>query len=128
MRTHLFGNLSIGMTGSISSSLHVRGSGATSSTTTFRVENVNGTASLIVNDAGTINIGVAPITVTSSNDILVRNSSTGDIEIRTVSSVTSDSIQKSVGSTYTTNSILAVTQAEYDAIVTKDPTTLYFII
>lgn len=77
---------------------------------------------------GTINIGVAPITVTSSNDILVRNSSTGDIEIRTVSSVTSNSIQKSVGSTYTTNSILAVTQAEYDAIVTKDPTTLYFII
>lgn len=81
----------------------------------------------VLND-GTINIGVAPITVTSSNDILVRNSSTGNIEIRTVSSVTSNSIQKSVGSTYKTNSILAVTQAEYDSIVTKDPTTLYFIV
>lgn len=37
-------------------------------------------------------------------------------------------ISKSIGSTYTTNSILTVTQAEYDAIVTKDPTTIYFIV
>ena len=37
-------------------------------------------------------------------------------------------LAKSTGSTYTTNAILTVTQAEYDAIVTKDPTTLYFII
>ena len=39
-----------------------------------------------------------------------------------------NSIQKSVGPTYTTNAVLTVTQAEYDAIVTKDPTTLYFIV
>lgn len=37
-------------------------------------------------------------------------------------------IAKSVGATYTTNSILTLTQAEYDAIGTKDPNTLYFII
>lgn len=120
------GNLLIG-TNTGTAKLQVRGSGATSGTTTLIIENSASTASLIVNDAGTINIGVAPITVTDSNDILVRNSSTGNIEVRTVSSVTSNSIQKSVGSTYTTNSILAVTQAEYDAL-TPDPTTLYFII
>lgn len=39
-----------------------------------------------------------------------------------------NSIQKSIGSTYTTNTVLTVTQAEYDAIVTKDPATLYFIV
>ena len=37
-------------------------------------------------------------------------------------------IKKSTGTTYTTNSILTVTQAEYDAIVTKNPTTIYFIV
>ena len=37
-------------------------------------------------------------------------------------------IEKSVGPTYTTNAILTVTQAEYDAIDPKDSTTLYFII
>jgi hypothetical protein len=37
-------------------------------------------------------------------------------------------LAKSTGPTYTTNSVLTVTQAEYDAIVTKDPTTLYFIV
>lgn len=37
-------------------------------------------------------------------------------------------ISKSTGTTYTTNAIKTVTQAEYDAIVTKDPNTLYFII
>jgi trimeric autotransporter adhesin len=37
-------------------------------------------------------------------------------------------IEKSVGPTYTTNTILTVTQAEYDAIDPKDSTTLYFIV
>ena len=37
-------------------------------------------------------------------------------------------INKSTGTTYTTNAILTVTQAEYNTIVTKDPSTLYFII
>jgi hypothetical protein len=36
-------------------------------------------------------------------------------------------IEKSVGPTYTTNAILTVTQAEYDAL-TPDPTTLYVIL
>ena len=122
------GNTYIGLpTNTGTAKLQVRGGGTTSSTTSLRIENSASTASLIVNDAGTINIGVAPVTVTNSNDILVRNSSNGNIEVRTVSSVTSNSIQKSVGSTYTTNSILAVTQAEYNAL-TPDPTTLYFII
>lgn len=46
-------------------------------------------------------------------------------------SLTSDldtKISKSTGPTYTTNAILSVTQAEYDAIITKDPNTLYFIV
>lgn len=37
-------------------------------------------------------------------------------------------IKKDDGATYDTNTIKTVTQAEYDAIVTKDPTTLYFIV
>jgi hypothetical protein len=39
-----------------------------------------------------------------------------------------NAIPKDVGTTYNTNFIKSVTQAEYDAIVTKDPTTLYFIV
>jgi hypothetical protein len=41
--------------------------------------------------------------------------------------VESVAILKSVGPTYTTNAILTVTQAEYDAL-TPDPTTLYVIL
>jgi hypothetical protein len=37
-------------------------------------------------------------------------------------------IEKSVGPTYTTNSLITVTQAEYDAIITKDDTKIYFIV
>jgi len=37
-------------------------------------------------------------------------------------------LAKNVGATYTTNTITTVTQAEYDAIVTPDATTLYFIV
>jgi len=36
-------------------------------------------------------------------------------------------LEKNVGSTYTTNEITTVTQAEYDAIGTPDANTLYFI-
>lgn len=63
------------------------------------------------------------ITGATQGDILQYNSSTQVWENRV-----NNSIQKSVGPTYTTNSVLTVTQAEYDAIVTKDPTTLYFIV
>ena len=42
--------------------------------------------------------------------------------------ITADnSIQKNVGTTYTTNSLTTVTQAEYDAL-TPDATTIYFIV
>lgn len=37
-------------------------------------------------------------------------------------------INKHTGTTYTTNAIQTVTQAEYNAIITKDPNTLYFIV
>lgn len=37
-------------------------------------------------------------------------------------------IAKHTGATYTTNAIVTLTQAEYDAIVTPDANTLYFII
>jgi hypothetical protein len=60
------------------------------------------------------------ISAATNGDVLTYNSSTQVWENKT-----NNSIQKSVGPTYTTNSILTVTQAEYDAIVTKDSTTLY---
>jgi hypothetical protein len=43
------------------------------------------------------------------------------------SSFTTTAIAKSVGATYTVNAVLAVTQAEYNAL-TPSATTLYFII
>jgi len=51
-RTALRGNVSMGTTGSISSTLHIKGSGATSATTTLRVENINASASLVIRDDG----------------------------------------------------------------------------
>jgi hypothetical protein len=56
-RTALKGNVSIGTTGSISSTLHVKGSGTTSATTALRVENTNASASLVVLDNGYTGIG-----------------------------------------------------------------------
>jgi hypothetical protein len=58
-RTALKGNISIGTTGSISSTLHVRGSGTTSATTALRVENTNASASFVVRDNGSVGIGTA---------------------------------------------------------------------
>ena len=55
-RTALKGDISIGTTGSISSRLHVQGSGATSATTALRVENTNASASLVVLDNGFVGI------------------------------------------------------------------------
>jgi hypothetical protein len=63
-RTALRGNISIGTTGSISSTLHVKGSGATNATTALRVENSNGSASLAVLDNGNVGIGGEPIAST----------------------------------------------------------------
>jgi hypothetical protein len=55
-RTALKGSVSIGTTGSISSTLHVKGAGATSGTTALRVENTNASASLVVLDNGYVGI------------------------------------------------------------------------
>ena len=81
-----------------------------------------------INSGGTLNIGVTPTTNNSATTVLTRNSSTGNIESVQTSAITSNYLSKSTGTTYTTNAIKTVTQAEYDAIVTKDPNTLYFII
>ena len=50
------GGMFIGSDTSPSARLHVKGSGTTSSTTALRVENSNASASLEINDAGTLNI------------------------------------------------------------------------
>jgi hypothetical protein len=50
------GNVGIGLTGSISPRLQVRGSGTTSATTALRVENTNASASLVVLDNGYVGI------------------------------------------------------------------------
>lgn len=44
------------------------------------------------------------------------------------SEISAVSIPKNIGATYTVNEIQVLTQAEYDAIVTPDAGTLYFII
>jgi hypothetical protein len=66
-RTALKGSVSIGTTGSISSTLHVKGAGATSGTTALRVENTNASASLVVLDNGAVGIG----TTSPSSSILL---------------------------------------------------------
>jgi hypothetical protein len=50
------GNVGVGLTGSISPRLQVRGSGTTSATTALRVENTNASASLVVLDNGFVGI------------------------------------------------------------------------
>jgi hypothetical protein len=51
----------------------------------------------------------------------------GTASFATTSSFTTTAIAKSIGATYTVNAVLAVTQAEYNAL-TPSATTLYFII
>jgi hypothetical protein len=52
-----------------------------------------------------------------------------DLPISTATQTALDGkISKHEGATYTTNAVQTLTQAEYDAIGTKDATTLYFII
>tara|TARA_R100000951_G_scaffold101974_1_gene93857 strand:+ start:1044 stop:2300 length:1257 start_codon:yes stop_codon:yes gene_type:complete len=74
--------------------------------------------------------------VAMSGDVTIDNTgatTVGTINSVAVATVTSGaslgttSIQKNVGTTYTTNAITAVTQAEYDAL-TPVATTIYFII
>ena len=59
----------------------------------------------------------------TSGDILVYNDTSDEWENQSP-----NFIEKSVGPTYTTNSLITVTQAEYDAIITKDDTKIYFIV
>jgi len=72
---------------------------------------------------GTINAPTLPTSATglSSGDLWNNN---GEVRIGTS---TPNYIEKSVGSTYTTNNLLTVTQAEYDAL-TPDVNTIYFIV
>ena len=74
--------------------------------------------------------------VTMSGDVTIDNTgatTVGTINSVAVATVTSGaalgttSIQKNVGTTYTTNAITTVTQAEYDAL-TPVATTIYFIV
>jgi hypothetical protein len=65
-RTALKGSVSIGTTGSISSTLHVKGAGATSATSTLIVQNSTPTNIITVLDNGTVGIRRTP---TASLDI-----------------------------------------------------------
>ena len=56
------------------------------------------------------------------------NISTNASNISTNVTAISNRIEKNVGTTYTTNALTTVTQAEYDAIDTPDSATIYFII
>jgi len=56
------------------------------------------------------------------------NISTNASNISTNVTAISNRIEKNVGTTYTTNALTTVTQAEYDAIDTPDSSTIYFII
>ena len=45
-----------------------------------------------------------------------------------VRGVGADKISKSIGPTYITNAIITLTQAEYNALESPNPNTLYFIV
>jgi len=69
---------------------------------------------------GTIN-SIPVATITSDIATNASNIETNVIAI-------SNRIEKNIGTTYTTNALTTLTQAEYDAIDTPDATTIYFII
>jgi hypothetical protein len=74
-------------------------------------------ASLVTVD----NLSVASLTSSFQGNLQ------GTASFATTSSFTTTAIAKSVGATYTVNAVLAVTQAEYNAL-TPSATTIYFII
>jgi len=57
--------------------------------------------------------------------LTLNDSSTVDID---TSAIASNKINKNTGTTYNTNNLMTVTQAEYDAITTPDADTIYFIV
>jgi hypothetical protein len=101
--------------------------------TAFNYNNFNNTAIYI---SGSGDVGIRTTTPNSASLHVSGNvwatSFTGSLfgtaSFAQTASYAPNYIEKSVGPTYTTNAILTVTQAEYDAIDPKDSTTLYFII
>ena len=75
------GNVGIGET-SPSARLEIRGSGATSATTAFRVENSNASASLTILDDGTSAFNTSHLYVSSSGRVGVGTTTpTADLEV-----------------------------------------------
>jgi methyl-accepting chemotaxis protein len=75
---------------------------------------------------GTIN-SIPVATVTDDIETNTDNIATNTTDIATNVTAISNRIEKNVGTTYTTNAITTVTQAEYDAL-TPVATTVYFIV
>ena len=79
------------------------------------VTNIETNTSGVSTNAGNISTNTSNIATNTSN-------------IATNVTAISNRIEKNIGTTYTTNALTTVTQAEYDAIDTPDATTIYFII
>ena len=79
------------------------------------VTNIGTNTSGVSTNAGNISTNTSNIATNTSN-------------IATNVTAISNRIEKNIGTTYTTNALTTVTQAEYDAIDTPDATTIYFII
>lgn len=79
-----------------------------------------------VTNIGTNTSGVS--TNASNISTNTSNIATNTSNIATNVTAISNRIEKNIGTTYTTNALTTVTQAEYDAIDTPDATTIYFII
>jgi hypothetical protein len=95
-KNYFSGNISIGTTLN-SAYLHVRGAGATSSTTALRIENSSATPSMVVLDNGNVGIGVT----SPSYKFLVQDASTGapaTVAAFRNSSVNSDALAINVSS------------------------------
>jgi hypothetical protein len=86
---------SVIITGSISNSLRVKGSGATSATTTLRIENSNAVASLLVFDNQTV--GINKTTTNATLDVSGSASITGSFSVKGTISL---------GNTTTSNAVI----------------------
>ena len=79
------------------------------------VTNIETNTSGVSTNAGNISTNTSNIATNTSN-------------IATNVTAISNRFEKNIGTTYTTNALTTLTQAEYDAIDTPDATTIYFII
>lgn len=66
--------VNIGSSGSVSASLHIKGLGATSSTTTFRVDNSSGTQNFTILDNGSVGIGATTNTDIDDAQLYIKTS------------------------------------------------------